>query len=136
ASAALNSSPSARRDNPCNCAAVHFFATRRKVSKEWRFEEHRSVRSFFCPRITLIDANHGRVRTECFWRAGRPRTAFRLTGLVFERDQSVPHRRAILIQMSDKTRGHGSHTIAALWKDELVKLLQESQKQSAAQSGE
>ena len=29
--------------------------------------------------------------------------------------------------MSDKTRGHGSHTIAALWKDELIKLLSESQ---------
>jgi hypothetical protein len=29
--------------------------------------------------------------------------------------------------MSDKTRGHGSHTIASLWKDELMKLLGESQ---------
>jgi hypothetical protein len=28
--------------------------------------------------------------------------------------------------LSDKTRGHGSHTIAALWKDELVKLLKET----------
>jgi hypothetical protein len=30
--------------------------------------------------------------------------------------------------LSDKTRGHGSHTIAALWKDDLVKLLQETER--------
>jgi len=30
--------------------------------------------------------------------------------------------------MSDKTRGHGSHTLAALWKDELVKFLNETGK--------
>ena len=38
----------------------------------------------------------------------------------------VPHGRAIVIPFSEKTRGHGSHTVAALWKDELVKLLQET----------
>jgi len=47
---------------------------------------------------------------------------------VLEREiQRVPHGRAVVIPMSDKTRGHGSHTIAALWKDELMKLLSESQ---------
>ena len=39
----------------------------------------------------------------------------------------VPHGRAIVIPLSDKTRGHGSHTVAALWKDELVKLLKETE---------
>ena len=49
---------------------------------------------------------------------------------ILEREiKRVPHGRAIMIQMSDKTRGHGSHTVAALWKDELVKLLKESEKQ-------
>jgi homoserine O-acetyltransferase/O-succinyltransferase len=38
----------------------------------------------------------------------------------------VPHGRAIVVPMSDKTRGHGSHTIAALWKDQLSILLKES----------
>jgi homoserine O-acetyltransferase/O-succinyltransferase len=48
---------------------------------------------------------------------------------ILEREiKRVPHGRAILIPLSDKTRGHGSHTIAALWKDELVKLLKESQR--------
>jgi homoserine O-acetyltransferase len=48
---------------------------------------------------------------------------------ILEREiKRVPRGRAIVIPMSDKTRGHGSHTIAALWKDQLTKLLQESQK--------
>src|SRR5438094_266307 len=48
--------------------------------------------------------------------------------VILEREiQRVPHGRAVVIPMSDKTRGHGSHTIAALWKDELMKLLSESQ---------
>ncbi len=48
---------------------------------------------------------------------------------ILEREiKRVPHGRAIVIPMSDKTRGHGSHTIAALWKNELVKLLSETQK--------
>ena len=48
---------------------------------------------------------------------------------ILEREiKRVPHGRAIVIPMSDKTRGHGSHTIAALWKDELVKLLHETQR--------
>ncbi|MGB6604419.1 MAG: alpha/beta fold hydrolase [Steroidobacteraceae bacterium] len=35
----------------------------------------------------------------------------------------VPHGRAIVIPYSDKTRGHGSHTVAALWKQYLEELL-------------
>jgi homoserine O-acetyltransferase len=40
----------------------------------------------------------------------------------------VPKGRAVTLPLSDKTRGHGSHTIAALWKDELERLLKESGK--------
>lgn len=48
---------------------------------------------------------------------------------ILEREiKRVPRGRAIVIPMSDKTRGHGSHTIAALWKDELMKLLQETER--------
>ncbi len=48
---------------------------------------------------------------------------------ILEREiKRVPHGRALVIPLSDKTRGHGSHTIASLWKDELVKLLKDSQK--------
>ena len=43
---------------------------------------------------------------------------------ILEREiKRVPHGRAIVIPFSDRTRGHGSHTVAALWKDQLVELL-------------
>jgi homoserine O-acetyltransferase len=47
---------------------------------------------------------------------------------ILEREiRRVPHGRAVLLPLSDRTRGHGSHTLAALWRDELVRLLAESQ---------
>ena len=36
----------------------------------------------------------------------------------------VPRGRAMVIPTSEKTRGHGSHTIASLWKEQLLELLQ------------
>ncbi len=38
----------------------------------------------------------------------------------------MPHARFVLIPISDATRGHGTHTAAALWKDELAQLMAES----------
>jgi homoserine O-acetyltransferase len=40
----------------------------------------------------------------------------------------VPKGRAIMIAFSDKTAGHGTHTLAAVWKDYLVELLKVSEK--------
>ena len=48
-------------------------------------------------------------------------------GILGREIKRVPHGRAIVIPLSDKTRGHGSHTLAALWKDQLSILLKESQ---------
>jgi homoserine O-acetyltransferase len=48
-------------------------------------------------------------------------------GILEHEIKRVPHGRAIVIPLSDKTRGHGSHTIAALWKDQLVQLLAETE---------
>jgi homoserine O-acetyltransferase len=48
---------------------------------------------------------------------------------ILEREiKRVPHGRALVIPLSEKTRGHGSHTFAALWKDELVRLLKETER--------
>src|SRR5215510_7017092 len=48
---------------------------------------------------------------------------------ILEREiKRVPKGRAIVIPLSDKTRGHGSHTVAILWKDELMQLLKETEK--------
>ncbi len=47
---------------------------------------------------------------------------------ILEREiKRVPQGRAVIIPLSDKTRGHGSHTAAALWKDQLAALLKRSQ---------
>ena len=46
---------------------------------------------------------------------------------ILEREiKRVPHGKALLIPQSDKTRGHGTHTLAAVWKEHLLALLQES----------
>ncbi|MEP6603412.1 MAG: alpha/beta fold hydrolase [Spartobacteria bacterium] len=48
---------------------------------------------------------------------------------ILEREiKRVPHGRAVILPLRDQTRGHGSHTVAALWKDQLSILLNESAK--------
>src|SRR5882724_244168 len=47
---------------------------------------------------------------------------------ILEREiKRVPKGREVVIPLSDKTRGHGSHTVAALWKDQLLSLLKETE---------
>ena len=46
---------------------------------------------------------------------------------ILEREiKRVPKGHAFIIPLSAETRGHGSHTVARLWKDELARLLKES----------
>ena len=40
----------------------------------------------------------------------------------------MPHAKFVLIPISDATRGHGTHTQAAVWKDYLIQFLQETEK--------
>ena len=49
-------------------------------------------------------------------------------GILERETKRVPRGRAIVVPMSERTRGHGTHTLAAVWKDELVKLLNESKR--------
>jgi homoserine O-acetyltransferase len=42
----------------------------------------------------------------------------------------VSKGRAVIMPLSDKTRGHGSHTIAALWKGRLMSLLKKTETQN------
>jgi homoserine O-acetyltransferase len=47
---------------------------------------------------------------------------------ILEREiKHVPHGRAVIIPISDATHGHSTHTWAAVWKDQLVELLKESE---------
>jgi homoserine O-acetyltransferase len=49
-------------------------------------------------------------------------------GILEARIKEVPHGQAFVLPLSDQTRGHGSHTIAKLWKNHLADLLQESER--------
>ncbi len=42
--------------------------------------------------------------------------------------ERIPHARFVLIPIGPKTHGHGSHTWAALWKTELIRLLAETER--------
>jgi len=54
---------------------------------------------------------------------------------VLEREiKRVKRGKAILIPLSDRTRGHGTHTLAAVWKDHLAKLLKKSKRRRMADS--
>ena len=47
---------------------------------------------------------------------------------ILEREiKRVPHGRALVLPMSDRTRGHGTHTLAAVWRDQLAEFLKESE---------
>ena len=48
---------------------------------------------------------------------------------ILEREiQRVPRGKAVVIPLSDRTWGHGSHTVASLWKQYLEELLRESER--------
>ncbi|HET7811543.1 MAG TPA: alpha/beta fold hydrolase [Steroidobacteraceae bacterium] len=47
---------------------------------------------------------------------------------ILEREiKRVPRGQAVVLPMSPRTRGHGTHTMAALWKDRLEALLKETE---------
>jgi homoserine O-acetyltransferase len=39
----------------------------------------------------------------------------------------IPHAKFILLPITDATRGHGTHTVAAIWKDYLIQFLHETE---------
>jgi homoserine O-acetyltransferase len=55
---------------------------------------------------------------------------------ILEREISrVPRGQAVLVPGSDRTRGHGTHTLAAVWKDHLIRLLHETNRGVAGAGG-
>ncbi|MGH9412079.1 MAG: alpha/beta fold hydrolase [Vicinamibacterales bacterium] len=49
-------------------------------------------------------------------------------GILQKEITRVPHGRAVIIPLSDKTAGHGTHTLAAVWENYLVELLKASER--------
>ena len=48
-------------------------------------------------------------------------------GIAQQQVKQMPHAKFVLLPISDATRGHGTHTVAAIWKDYLIELLKESE---------
>lgn len=48
-------------------------------------------------------------------------------GIAEKMVKRIPHARFILIPISDQTRGHGTHTAAALWEDHLAEFMRETE---------
>ena len=48
-------------------------------------------------------------------------------GILEHEIKRVPKGRAVVLPLTPETRGHGSHTVAALWKGYLVELLKQSE---------
>jgi homoserine O-acetyltransferase len=44
-------------------------------------------------------------------------------GILEQEIKRVPNGKAIVMSMTDQTRGHGTHTLAAVWKSYLAELL-------------
>ena len=44
----------------------------------------------------------------------------------------MPHAHFVLLPISDATRGHGTHTFAAVWKNHLIDFLNQTEKQIAS----
>lgn len=49
-------------------------------------------------------------------------------GILEKEITRVPHGRAVVIPLSDRTAGHGTHTLAAVWKNYLQELLTQTEK--------
>ena len=47
-------------------------------------------------------------------------------GIAEKMVKRMPNARFVLIPISDATRGHGTHTVAAVWEEYLIELMQES----------
>ncbi len=50
-------------------------------------------------------------------------------GIAERLSRQIPHCRFILIPTSDATRGHGTHTQAAVWKQDLIDFMRETEPQ-------
>ena len=48
-------------------------------------------------------------------------------GLAQQQVKEMSHAKFVLLPITDNTRGHGTHTVAKIWKDYLVELLKESE---------
>ena len=99
-----------------------------------RRRQRRALRARGVPRLR----SGSRARNGSSARAGAVNSADDLINppelRILEREIGrVRHGRAVVLPFSEKTRGHGTHTLAALWKQYLVELLQASAEHNAVE---
>jgi len=51
-------------------------------------------------------------------------------GIAQQQVKEMPRAKFVLLPITDDTRGHGTHTVAKVWKDYLIELLKESEPKS------
>ena len=49
-------------------------------------------------------------------------------GLAQTLSKKIPHANFILLPITDQTRGHGTHTVASIWKQYLIEFLHQTEK--------
>ena len=49
-------------------------------------------------------------------------------GILEQEIKRVAKGRAVVLPMSEKTAGHGTHTLAAVWKSHLAELLKQTER--------
>jgi len=73
------------------------------------------------PRLDALVRLHDTIQSNRDWVSPE-------LGILEREIMRVPKGRAIVIPMSEKTVGHGTHTVAAVWKQHLEELLRESER--------
>jgi homoserine O-acetyltransferase len=53
-------------------------------------------------------------------------------GIAEKMVKRMPHAKFVLLPITDQTRGHGTHTVAAVWKDYLAEFLRETEPKTTA----
>jgi len=48
-------------------------------------------------------------------------------GIAEKMVKRIPNAKFILVPISDQTRGHGTHTVAAVWKDSLAEFMRSTE---------
>jgi len=48
-------------------------------------------------------------------------------GIAEQMVKQIPHAKFILVPISDATRGHGTHTMAAVWRNDLAEFMRETE---------
>ena len=48
-------------------------------------------------------------------------------GIAEKMVKRIPNAKFILVPISDQTRGHGTHTVAAVWKDYLAEFMRSTE---------